>query len=211
MPRPKKPSFYPSCIEITPLHLDSNTQKTLKQALGIENQKRITEMPKDVEEILMMHQYWVEYLDKGPTPGSKIRSLKALQNAAKNLFNQILRLDIYTRDTLYSHVPYKGSFTPLDPEAVRKADLQALIQIIERSKNALESLEHYKKPGKPRKMALRETMALLSFLFNKYAAKNRKKRDRRNFISCALDAAQIDYPQLVGERTKFDNLLKGSF
>jgi hypothetical protein len=223
MPRPKKPAFYKDHFPVSPVQLDPDTRDLLVEQLGLKNEKAKS-MIADVEEILTMHQIWIEDLNKSPRPGEKVVDIKAIQEAAQNLCNLMLRLDIYTRTTLYSHVPdKKASYIPaykknieqtgdwicLDSEAECKTDILALGKIIKRSRKAIKDIELHKKQGRQKNNALRQTMVFLVLIFRQYTNDDHLTQRLRDFISLALDAANIPYPDTSDQRTQFDNLLKG--
>lgn len=207
--RAKKPPFYSSHYEIKPIRLDNDGQEALAKTLGIEgNEEKVKAMVADVEEILTMYQAWVEDNDKAPTPVSKIITLESLRQSAQNVFNGLRGLDVYTKQNLY--MPFKGSFTPKDPEADFQADVTAVVHIIERINRAIDALTPHKKQGRREKNARKKTMIFLSLLFNQYAV-NDKAKARLHFISEALNGAKIPHPDPDDQKTKFDKLLKGPF
>jgi len=210
MPRAKRPKRFLGTYQIDSLVILKDADKqSLAICLGIENNKNCSrEMVAEVEKYLTEHKILVEELDQVPTIYSKLNALASLKRAAEELEQQLRRLDVYTKQTLYSYAPAKAinfQCTSEDPNADYLSDVGAVLGLIHRNGNAINSLDKVKKRGRRKKASLRTTMLSLSLAYYKYAKKNKK---RNKFISLALTFADIEHPNPSECPTRFNALLK---
>jgi len=208
MPRPRKPTVPKSESPFVIERLDEDTVKYFAEYLGIKkDQKRIKDMTRYVE--MALSSYWYQIENKAPTIGSRIAFIKCLEKSARALFENYCTLakDHCTRGLLYG---FAASYLDLEDEAEFVSDFEAAKGIYGSIRDRLKDIKsRYKTRGAPQNWSLRNTIASLSEIFDRYDQNNNsrdKEQRRAQFIDLALDAADIRHPDI--EQTRFHRLLK---
>lgn len=216
MPRPKKPNVV-SFKTTEPVKITSETGAALSKCLGITDVNISNQMISSVEEILTTYWSLQNTRSSAPTPAAMIIELKRLSKAALDLLKEFSSLNIFTVGQLY-HQPRNPQIERQPSEAEKPKDqyphdretlYNTIGSIINRSAYAISSLEKStERKGRPINIPLRNTLFLLAVAFLQYATDTNKskKKNRNDFMSLALNAANITHPDPDEKTSRFSSL-----